>query len=213
MDGKRYFIDLEINGFSVTMKVDSGCHDSIINKWTWQDMGKPSLSIIQTVRRSATGKEVRLKGGLNVKVHLAGTDHYLSLQVAEGENTRNLIGRKWLPSLMDIDWNIFFYLETVTIRSNVPTRTKNKLKAAVMTRGSKPFTLSMKIQNVEIEMMLDTGATSSIIGQAHWIQLGSPPLDPTSRIMRDTSNNIVDLMGNATSMYSLWVKWQSFRYW
>ncbi|KZS14677.1 Uncharacterized protein APZ42_020038 [Daphnia magna] len=195
MEGKKYFLDLEINGYNLIMKVDSGCHDSIINKRTWKELGQPSLTNINTIRRSATGAEVGVKGGFNAKVLLAGREHHLSLLVSDNEKTRNLIGQRWFPTLMDIDWNIFFNHETITIRSNVPIRTKNKLKASAMTHRTRPFHLNVRIENIELRMMLDTGATSSIIQQSLWEELGSPALTPTTRVMRDTSNNIVELMG------------------
>ena len=44
-------------------------------------------------------------------------------------------------------------------------------------------------------MILDTGATASIVGLGTWVSIGKPQLNQTKRTMSDTSNSSLDLKG------------------
>ena len=66
MSYKKFFIDVKINGYIQRMKVDSGCHDTIINRSVSRDMGEPNLVNVKVTRKSALGIDIPLKGKLFV---------------------------------------------------------------------------------------------------------------------------------------------------
>jgi predicted aspartyl protease len=51
------------------------------------------------------------------------------------------------------------------------------------------------LQGIQVEMILDTGATAFIIGLGTWVSIGKPQLNQTKRTMSDTSNSSLDLKG------------------
>jgi hypothetical protein len=78
------------NGYAQRMKVDSGCHDTIINSSVWRDMGEPDLINIKATRKSALGIYIPLKGKLFAQVEIAGNVHVLSIPVTDEDLTRSL---------------------------------------------------------------------------------------------------------------------------
>jgi hypothetical protein len=58
-----------------------------------------------------------------------------------------------------------------------------------------PIILDVILQGIQVEMILDTGATASIIGLGTWVSIGKPQLNQTKRTMSDTSNSSLDLKG------------------
>jgi hypothetical protein len=87
---KKFFIDVKINGYAQRMKVDSGCHDTIINSRVWRDMGEPDLINIKATRKSALGMDIPLKGKLFAQVEIAGNVHALPMPVTDEDLTRSL---------------------------------------------------------------------------------------------------------------------------
>jgi hypothetical protein len=193
MSYKKFFIDVKIKGYGQRMKVDSGCHDTIINSRVWRDMGEPDLITVQTTRKSALGKYIPLKGKLFAQVEIAGKVYVLPILVSDDDSTRSLIGRRWIPEWNCIDWNKFFYDETLVIRQSFPN---NRLvRTNAMKYRSIPLILDVILLNVEVKMTLDTGATVSVIGLGCWEMLGKPKLESTNRTISDTSNSRLDLKG------------------
>ncbi|KAK4028453.1 hypothetical protein OUZ56_017730 [Daphnia magna] len=127
------FVELQyfVNGFEVRMKMDTGCHNSIINKRIWQQMGEPELTHSSRLRKSALGS-VSIKGEFNAKITLAEEEYVLPIQVADNETTRSLLGRRCIPTLLNINWNAFFNNRTITRLSQICRRTQLKLRADAM---------------------------------------------------------------------------------
>ena len=193
MSFKKFFIDAKINGYSQRMKVDSGCHDTIINSRVWRELDEPELINVKTTRKSALGKDIPLKGKLFAQVEIGGKVYALPILVSDDDLTRSLMGRRWIPELNSIDWNKFFDDETLVIRPSFPN---NRLaRANAMKYRSIPLILDMILLDVEVKMTLDTGATVSVIGLGCWEMLGKPKLESTTRIISDTSNSRLDLKG------------------
>jgi predicted aspartyl protease len=197
MSYKKFFIDVKINGYSQRMKVDSGCHDTIINKGVWRDVGEPELVIVKTTRRSALGKDIPLKGKLFAQVEIAGKTYVLPILVSDDDSTRSLIGRRWIPEWNCINWNKLFNDETLVLRSSVPNN--RRVRANAMKYRSIPIILDVILQGIQVEMILDTGATAFIIGLGTWVSIGKPQLNQTKRTMSDTSNSSLDLKGEFTA--------------
>jgi hypothetical protein len=95
---------MKLNGHDVSLKLDSGCDKPLINKTQWSQIGEPDLVNNGETRKSATGV-IQLKGEFLAKMNFAGIDFECPVQVSDDENTRNLIGRRALPFLVDLDWN------------------------------------------------------------------------------------------------------------
>jgi predicted aspartyl protease len=62
-----------------------------------------------------------------------------------------------------------------------------------------PIILDVILQGIQVEMILDTGATAFIIGLGTWVSIGKPQLNQTKRTMSDTSNSSLDLKGEFTA--------------
>jgi hypothetical protein len=196
MSYKKFFIDVKINGYAQRMKVDSGCHDTIINKSVWRDMDEPELINVKTTRKSALGKDIPLKGKLFAQVEIGGKVYALPILVSDDDLTRSLMGRRWIPELNSIDWNKLFEDETLVIRPSFPN---NRLvRANAMKYRSIPIELDVVLLDTKVKMIFDTGATASIIGLGTWELLGKPKLDSTTRQISDTSNSRLDLKGECS---------------
>nr|CAH0113360.1 unnamed protein product [Daphnia galeata] len=104
-----------------------------------------------------------------------------------------IIGRRWIPEWNCINWNKLFNDETLVLRSSVPNN--RKVRANAMKYRSIPIILDVILQGIQVEMILDTGATASIIGLGTWVSIGKPQLNQTKRTMSDTSNSSLDLKG------------------
>ena len=120
MSCNKFFIEVKINGYAQRMKVDFGCHNTIINGSVWRDMGEPDSIAVKTTRKSALGKDIPLKGKLFAQVEIAGKVYVLPILVSDDDLTRSLMGRRWIPELNSIDWNKFFDDETLVIRPSFP---------------------------------------------------------------------------------------------
>ena len=77
MSFKKFFIEVKINGYAQRMKVDSGCHDTIINSSVWRDIGEQDLINIKATRKSVLGIDIPLKGKLFAQVEIAGNVYIL----------------------------------------------------------------------------------------------------------------------------------------
>ncbi|KAK4008975.1 hypothetical protein OUZ56_014093 [Daphnia magna] len=188
-----YLLPIVINNKPVTMKIDSGCHDSIINALIWQELGRPQLETATTKRYSATGVEVVLMGHFTARVRYAGRLFLLPLTVSNRTDTRNLMGRRWFP-ILHLDWNRIFHC--IPTAHFMKKQTENERQLALeTTKRTCPFYVHVKVEGVNLRMLLDTGATQSKITVSQWQLIGKPRLQPTSIIIHDTANNVMPLVG------------------
>lgn len=196
---QTYYLEININNcHKVNMKIDSGCHDSIVNMVVWQALGEPPLGPIPVRRLSATGAQVDVKGQFIATIQYGGRTFQLPLQVSGRPDTRNLIGRRWFPSL-HLDWNsIFHCVGTNCLTRFQPRSDKQRRLAMEMVGRTNHFYLVLKLAGVEVKMMLDTGATQTKINMEHWKALGKPPLKPSRILILDTANKAMALEGECS---------------
>jgi predicted aspartyl protease len=197
---KKYFLDMKLNDHNVSLKLDSGCDKPLINKTLWSQIGEPDLVNNGDTRSSATGV-IPLKGGFLAKMNFAGIDFECPVQVADDDNTRNLIGRRALPFLVDFDWNKFISEGT---HAMVPDLTltdeikKQQLMDDALKLISKRFHVKVSVDHKHFGMILDTGATCSIAGLAKWKELGEPHINPVNRSVESTSNQFIPILGECS---------------
>lgn len=189
-----YLLSIVINGKPLTMKIDSGCHDTIIGILVWQEIGQPQLEPVPYKRYSATGVEVVLIGQFIAHIQFAGKIFNLPVIVSNKADTRNLIGRRWFPTL-NLDWNGVFHCTPVIGHPFEKQTERRRQLELQMTRKTIPIYIKIKVEGFNILMMFDTGATQSKISLADWEKIGKPELKPTNLAIRDTSNTIMPLAG------------------
>lgn len=194
-----YHLELDINGHKVPMKIDSGCHNSIISKAVWRQLGEPPLKPSPVKRFASTGAEVNLKGLFTATVQYGGKLRRLNLQVSDQLDTSSLIGRNWFPSL-NLDWNSILHCanpsNSLVCRFQHDSEEQLELisKMDIMPR-TKHFKISLKLEGVKAHMALDTGAARTRIDQNHWVSLGKPKLRPANCTIRDTAKKELILLG------------------
>jgi hypothetical protein len=150
-------------------------------------------------RRSAIGV-VPLKGVFLAKMSFAGINFRCPVHVSDDEDTRNLIGRRALPFLVDFDWNKFISEATIAMVSSEFTLTDDNKKQEMMADAVKwktlPFYMNVLVDGKDFRMKLDTGATCSMAGLAKWKELGEPKLTTVKRTrVTSTSDQPVPLLG------------------
>ena len=189
-----YLLSIMINGKPVIMKIDSGCHDTIIGMLVWQELGQPQLEPVPYKRYSATGAEVVLIGQFIAHIEFSGKIFNLLIVVSNQTDTRNLIGRRWLPTLT-LDWNDVFHCTSFHRTLKKQTERQRQLELQMAQSRTFPFYIKIKVKDCNIVMMFDTGATQSKISLSDWEKIGKPELKPTDISIRDTSNTIMPLAG------------------
>jgi hypothetical protein len=151
----------------------------------WSEIGKPKLLPVYGIgRRSAIGV-VPLKGVFLAKMSFAGINFRCPVHVSDDEDTRNLIGRRALPFLVDFDWNKFISEATIAMVSSELILTDDNKKQEMMADAVKwkrlPFYMNVLVDGKDFRMKLDTGATCSMAGLAKWKELGEPKLTTVKR--------------------------------
>ncbi|EFX61891.1 hypothetical protein DAPPUDRAFT_120809 [Daphnia pulex] len=200
---KKYFLEMKLNGHDVSLKLDSGCDKPLINKTLWSQIGEPDLvsnGDTRTSRSSATGV-IPLKGGFLAKMNFAGIDFECPVQVSDDDNTRNLIGRRALPFLVDFDWNKFVSDGTNAMVSNWTADNKKKQQLKMddaLKWKTLPFHGNVLVDGKDFKMILDSGATCSIAGLAKWKDLGEPQINPVNRSVESTSNQSIPILGGCS---------------
>jgi predicted aspartyl protease len=58
--------------------------------------------------------------------------------------------------------------------------------------------VQVKVEGLDLMMILDTGSAYSFISSADWEKIGKPELKPTQIVLWDTSNKILPLTGQCT---------------
>ena len=189
-----YKLNLTINDKPVTMCIDSGCHNSIINKMEWKKLGKPNLSKVSTPRLAASGAKVGLMGEFTASVEYYGRFFELPLQVSSGKNTLNLIGRAWFP-VLDLNWNRIFQKTDDGPIFREPTQ---QYKTIASNHYTKHFNITINVKgssHTQLQMILDSGSETSIISMEDWKKLGKPKIKNLSMRMIDTAGQTLSIEG------------------
>lgn len=201
-----YCVHFTINKVEVVLKIDSGCHESIINKKEWHKIGKPLLEPVLKKRRSVTGAEVPLLGQFIATVHYSGKIFHLPIQVSANEDTRNLLGRRSFP-ILNLDWNKIFHRQHTNeiIRGVLALPHSDYMlsqaRLASMCHATTPFYVSIQVNTrFGMIMMLDTGATQSKISKRQWEILDKPRLRPSWVTIVDTANIPIPILGECMLM-------------
>ena len=100
--------DVEIQGYHLSMEIDTGAAVSIISDKTRTSLPhlkKLPLQPTQVTLRTYTGESIPVLGELSVNVTHQDTSHTLSLLVKE--DGPSLIGRNWLTKIR-LDWKTIF---------------------------------------------------------------------------------------------------------
>lgn len=195
------YLEVRINGIPVIMKIDSGCHDSLVSLRVWRILGQPQLVPSIRQRRAASGVQVDVRGYFMATVFYRQRIFTLPLHVSGREDTRSLIGRGWFSSLQ-LNWNRVFHRD----EREGPWFSEYMwyMRPPVMRdeKRTKPFYVFVMINAQEFRMLFDSGSTHSQIGRIHWEQLGRPLLRPVHLTILDTANNPVELKGEFTANVS-----------
>jgi hypothetical protein len=200
---KRYYLEMKMNGHDVRLKLDSGCDKALISKALWSKIEEPKLLPVYGIgRRSVTGV-VPLKGVFLAKMSFAGINFRCPVHVSDDDNTRNMIGRRALPFLVDFDWNTFISEGTIAMLPSNLTMTDDEKKQEMMNDAVKwrtlPFYVNVLVDGKDFMMKLDTGAGCSMAGLAKWEELGKPKLTTVKRMtIMSTSNEPVPLLGRCS---------------
>ncbi|EFX70393.1 hypothetical protein DAPPUDRAFT_112676 [Daphnia pulex] len=200
---KRCFLEMKMNDHDVSLKLDTGCDKPIINKAVWFEIGKPKLLPVHGIGRRSVIGVVPLKGVFLAKMSFAGINFRCPVHVSDAEDTRNLIGRRALPFLVDFDWNKLISEGTIAMVSSGITLTDDNKKQEMMADAVKwktlPFYMNVLVDGKDFRMKLDTGATCSMAGLAKWKELGEPKLTTVKRTrVTSTSNQQVPLLGKCS---------------
>ncbi|KAI9556105.1 hypothetical protein GHT06_018677 [Daphnia sinensis] len=184
-------LKLEINELELLMLIHSGTHHSFITEDIWNKMGKPILEPVEFDYVGLFGgKKIKLVGKFMAKVQYEQRTFHLPLLVASNSNRVKLInlhviGRSWLSSL-NLDWNKF--MEPVSVDFREETEYTRKLALELETSyDSKEFYITVNVEGVDMEMLVDSGTSLSFVGRDVWKLLGKPKLEPT-RISLSTPN-------------------------
>ncbi len=193
---KRYYLKVQLNKILVKMKIDSGCHNAIINLKVWRALGSPKLKPCKVKRLGSSGVEVIVLGYFIATVNYLGRSFHLPIQVSGKEDTRNLLGRRWFP-ILNLNWNRIFHRELLPQiprfrrADEIPQLPVDFLNEV----RTKHFYVTIFVNGVNLRMLFDSGAYHSKIGIIEWERLGCPTLEPCNITILDTANNPLDLKG------------------
>ena len=97
---KRKYVDVSINGHTVTLLLDSGSDISIIDEDTWKKIGRPKLRETSKMAKSVCGRKVEFKGELWCNISFNDQTYKTKVYVVPGKNT----------CLFGVDWIVLFNL-------------------------------------------------------------------------------------------------------
>ena len=92
---RRKYVDVLINGHTVTLLLDSGADISIIDEDMWKRIGRPELSKTSKTAKSYCGQKIDFKGELKCNVTFCGQTKKSKVYVLPVRNT-NLFGLDWI---------------------------------------------------------------------------------------------------------------------
>ena len=106
------YVGLTVNGFHVTMELDTGSGLTLINEETYSKIGQPNqlnpLEKASVILKTYTGQQINVLGTAQVVICYHGREEVLPVQVVEGVGP-NLLGRDWIQQLkvsVDIGCNL-----------------------------------------------------------------------------------------------------------
>ncbi|KZS17414.1 Uncharacterized protein APZ42_016639 [Daphnia magna] len=176
-------LTLRINEILMALIIHSGIHHSCIPEDTWKDMGKPSLEPVQSGWVDLFGsKNIKLMGKFMANVEYDRRMFLLPLVVVSDSNRSKCsnffyVGRCWLSSL-NVDWNKVMNPVNVDFRYE----TTNMMKLALELKtscNSQCFFIKVRMEGVDIKMIVDSGTYVTVIGRSVWKALGKPKLEKT----------------------------------
>ena len=92
-EGQRWkYLNVNINGHTVKLLLDSGSDILVINEQTWKKNGCPLLTNTDKIARGVSVKRLKLKGELKCNILFIGTIH--KSKVLPG--SVNLFGTDWI---------------------------------------------------------------------------------------------------------------------
>lgn len=196
---RKFHLDMKINGQPVSMMIDSGCHISMIGQLVWKKLGQPILEPVPTSDTwiTATGAKIAITGKFTSKVKYAGKTFELPLFVSGQENPTNLLGRSWFPAL-HLNWNQIFNCNAVSRFQRESDKQRQLVRQMANTYATHHYFIGVKVEGIQIAMMLDTGATVSVISEATWAKLGKPLLKPFALPILDAAKKVVPSKGVCT---------------
>ncbi|KAI9555472.1 hypothetical protein GHT06_017987 [Daphnia sinensis] len=193
---RKFHLDMKINGQPVTMTIDSGCHISMISQLVWNTLGQPILEPVPTTDSwiTASGAKIAIMGKFICKVKYAGKTFQLPLFVCGQPNVTSLLGRSWFPAL-HLDWNQIFNCNNVSRFQRESDKQRQLVSQMADTFATHHYFIGVKVEGINIQMMLDTGATVSVISEATWVKLGKPLLEPFALPILDAAKKMVPSKG------------------
>lgn len=193
---RRFHLEMKINNLPVTMTIDSGCHISMIGQLVWQQLGKPILEPVSKSDSwaSATGTKIVILGKFNGKVDYAGKIFQLPVFVNEQPDITNLLGRAWFPAL-HLDWNLIFNCNGLSQYQQESDKQRQLVLKMASGLPTHHYFIDVKIEGIKIKMMLDTGASVSVISEQTWEELGKPLLQPNRLHIVDAAKKVVPAKG------------------
>ena len=106
---KGYLVEVEINGDSINMEVDTVADFSIMSRDTYIKRFKSFPLQNTDVKLKTYSETLRTCGQMQCKVVYSGQEYILPMIVAENEGKPTLLGRNWLEKLK-VNWNEVFSL-------------------------------------------------------------------------------------------------------
>ena len=182
----------------LNMLIDSGSGRSMINKLTWEKLGRPELTPTCFELIAASGAAVNLLGQFNANIILDQHEYELPLYVTDRDDTTNVIGWQWFPILDRLNWNTIFGRKHCKIRQTSHTaKKKHDFSKSRQQRATQHYYITLNAEGVDLLMMLDTGTSRSLIGMADWEKLGKPKckLNSDCPLMIDGSGAKLDIAG------------------
>ena len=110
-----YHVEMDINGTSTRMEIDTGAAVTILSEDTFRQVEKgQEVSRLKPTKarlRTYTGEEINVMGEVQLPVEYGSGKHNLSALVVHGKGP-SLLGRDWL-SQVRLDWDNIFYNKCV----------------------------------------------------------------------------------------------------
>ena len=107
---KGYLVEVEINGESIDMEVDTAADFSIMSRDTYIKRFKSfPLQNTDVKLKTYSGKTLRTCGQMLCKVVYRGQEYILPMIVAENEGKPTFLGQNWLEKLK-VNWKEVFSL-------------------------------------------------------------------------------------------------------
>ena len=144
-DKEPYRVEINLNGFSTSMGVDTGEAATIISEETFKKISqgnsaqrKLEKKPTQVKLRTYTGESVKVLGTVDVVVLYEGQQKELSTLIVEGSGP-NLLGRNWLKDVK-LNWRKLFKMGTDGNRAKFKLKTLIAQYSEVFEQGLGTFT-------------------------------------------------------------------------